>query len=918
MGSKDTVHFDLTQHQAIPRRNRITNSVTMPLNDSGKAPLGRARHVRHAFTSPIGTTDFYSEDTDRKDAFSMADAFTQHTPMMQQYLSIKQAHRDTLLFYRMGDFYELFFDDAEKAARLLDITLTTRGRSAGEAIKMAGVPYHAAEQYLARLVRLGESVAICEQVGDPSTSKGPVERKVVRIVTPGTVTDSALLDEKYDNKIVALNSVRGCLGLAWLSLSSGLFKVMETSVDNLISELERLHPAELVLPDGLAVPALTSLAIPTQKRPEWQFDPTSALHTLTEHFGTRDLAGFGADTLTVAIGSAGALLNYVKSTQETQLTHIGTLAVESEREYIRMDAATRRNLELTETIRGEKSPTLFSLLDHCATNMGSRLLYQWLHHPLRDHTRIRERLHAVQCLMPVTAPLSTRLRAVADIERITARLALRSARPRDLSALRDAIRHLATLPAHIAPLDNPLIQALINVLPSVTPVEAHLSAALLAEPAALLREGGVINDHYHAELDELRGLQTRCGEFLLAFETQERERTGIATLRVEYNRVHGFYIEVSKAQSDNVPEHYRRRQTLKNAERYSTPELKAFEDKALSAQERALALEKQLYEALLDELAPSIPALQTLAHAVATLDVLTHFASWADAHHYSEPELVDDDRLVIVAGRHPVVEKQVDHFIANDTQLNETCKLLLITGPNMGGKSTYMRQTALITLLAHVGSFVPAQQAIMGPIDRIFTRIGASDDLAGGRSTFMVEMTETATILHNASAHSLVLMDEVGRGTSTFDGLALAWAIAKALIEKNQCYTLFATHYFELTHLATDYTHVENVHLSAIEHHDKIVFLHHVEAGPASQSYGLAVAQLAGVPTRVIREARRYLMDLENQSVAHRQPDLFSTVNEAITPPLHPVIEQLQALELDELTPRQALSLLYDLKQRAH
>ncbi|GGY25904.1 DNA mismatch repair protein MutS [Paludibacterium paludis] len=839
----------------------------------------------------------------------------QHTPMMQQYLALKSEHTDKLVFYRMGDFYELFFEDAEKASRLLDITLTTRGSSAGTPIKMAGVPYHAAEQYLARLVKLGESVAICEQIGDPATSKGPVERKVMRVVTPGTVTDAALLDDKHDNIILALSSQRSRLGIAWMSVASGTFRVLECPVDDLPAELERLRPAELLMPDDLTVGILENWPGAKKKLPAWQFDADSARLTLTRHFGTRDLDGFGTDGMTVAIGAAGALLGYVKATQGVNPTHIASLGVEDHRDLIRMDAATRRNLEITETIRGERSPTLFSLLDQCATSMGSRLLANWLHHPLRSHTAICERLFAVRELMENGDGIHGDLREVADIERITARVALRSARPRDLSSLRDSITALLAMQPRLAGMESPLLARIGQVLPEVAPIAERLARAILPEPSTFLRDGGVINDGFHPDLDELRGIQTHCGEFLLQLEARERERTGIATLKVEFNRVHGFYIEVSRVNSDKVPDDYRRRQTLKNAERYITPELKEFEDKALSAQDRALALEKQLYEALLDELADAIPRLKALSEAVASLDVLAAFALRATAGNYIEPEFVDTPCLDIVDGRHPVVESQVDRFIANHTRLSDSRKLLLITGPNMGGKSTYMRQTALITLLAHVGSFVPAGRAVMGPVDRIFTRIGASDDLAGGRSTFMVEMTETANILNNAGEHSLVLMDEVGRGTSTFDGLALAWAIARALIEKNRAYTLFATHYFELTRLSSDYPSVANVHLSAVEHNDKIVFLHHVEDGPASQSYGLAVAQLAGVPGRVIREARRHLAELENHAASRQQPDLFSQPM-TVEPEPHPAIEMLQDIDPDTISPREALNMLYDLKSQ--
>lgn len=843
-----------------------------------------------------------------------------HTPMMQQYLALKREHMDKLLFYRMGDFYELFFEDAERAARLLDITLTTRGSSAGIPIRMAGVPYHAAEGYLARLVKLGESVAIVEQIGDPATSKGPVERKVVRIVTPGTLTDAALLDDKRDNRILAINAVKGVLGLAWISLASGEFRVSQTRVDDLASELERLKPAELLLPDDGIAGLIDTLSIPCQKRPAWQFDAESSTATLTRHFGTRDLAGFGAEGLPVAIGAAGALLDYVLATQGTHPGHIASLAVEARDSHIQLDAATRRNLEITETIRGEASPTLFSLLDTCATSMGSRALGHWLHHPLRSQQKIGERLEAVRALLAGYSDVRERLAEVSDVERITARVALRTARPRDLSALRDSLGQLAALKAPVAGLDSPLLQQLAQCLPDDSPVASLLSVAIAQEPATFLRDGGVIAEGYSAELDELRAIQRDCGSFLLELEAREKARTGISTLKVEYNKVHGFYIEVTKAQADKVPDDYRRRQTLKNVERYLTPELKEFEDKALSANDRALALEKQLYEAVLDALAPHIAELKLIAQAAASLDVLATLAERADTLGYAEPEFVPGIELNIEGGRHPVVEAQVERFIANDVVLSEQRKLLLITGPNMGGKSTYMRQVALITLLAHVGSFVPATRAVIGEVDRIFTRIGASDDLAGGRSTFMVEMTETANILNNATERSLVLMDEVGRGTSTFDGLALAWAIARALIDKSRAYTLFATHYFELTRLAEEFAQVANVHLSAVEHRDSIVFLHHVEDGPASQSYGLAVASLAGVPARVIREAKKHLTELENQSAAaSRQPDLFvAALNSApAEAEPDPLVERLAELDVDGMSPREAHALLYELSQAA-
>src|SRR5688572_2976288 len=848
-----------------------------------------------------------------------------HTPMMQQYLRIKAQHADKLLFYRMGDFYEMFYDDAERAARLLDITLTRRGESAGEAIKMAGVPYHSVEQYLAKLVRLGESVAICEQIGDPATSKGPVERQVTRVVTPGTLTDAALLDEKRDNLLLALCPGRGAVGLAWLSLSSGRFVVMEVPAANLAAELERLAPAEILVPDDAPSDLLNGSTVAVRRLPPWQFDREAAALALARQLETRDLAGFGAGDLTVAVSAAGALLEYVRATQGTAIAHVKALAVEHERAWVRMDPATRRNLELTETIRGEPAPTLYSLLDTCATAMGSRLLRQTLHHPLRDRTVLAARHDAVEKLLggPGGAPwraLHDLLRECADVERITARIALRSARPRDLSGLRETLKLLPALDARLAALDGPCLAGLGHALAPQAEVVGLLDRAIKPEPAAVVREGGVIADGYDGELDELRSIQSNCGEFLLELEARERARTGIAALKVEYNRVHGFYIELGRSHADKVPDDYRRRQTLKNAERYITPELKAFEDKALSARERALAREKQLYDGLLDQLAPCIPRLQRAAAALAQLDMLCAFAERATALDYVRPEFADEPMVGIEGGRHPVVERQVESFIANGTRLAAARRMLIVTGPNMGGKSTYMRQVALIALLAHCGSFVPAKRARLGPLDAIYTRIGAADDLAGGRSTFMVEMTEAAYILHNATPSSLVLMDEIGRGTSTLDGLSLAWAIARHLVEKTRSLTLFATHYFEMTRLAEDFPEAVNVHLDAVEHKDRIVFLHSVEEGPASQSYGLEVAQLAGVPGAVIRAARRRLAELEEHGLAAGpQRDLFSAgraAPAAAAPEEHPLLKRLRELEPDALTPKEALELLYQLRKQ--
>ena len=852
-------------------------------------------------------------------AASKSAAKPAHTPMMEQYLKIKAAHPDMLLFYRMGDFYELFHEDAIRAAKLLDITLTQRGASNGNPIKMAGVPFHSAEPYLAKLVKLGESVAICEQIGDPATSKGPVERKVVRIVTPGTLTDSALLDEKRDSLLLALHQHQDKLGMAWLNLASGQFVVSESDAKNLTAELERLQPSEILLAENATPPAGYKAAIKTL--PVWHFDLQTARRGLCQQFSTLDLAGFGCDDFTLGLEAAGALLGYAKLTQGQSIAHVRNLRVHSAENFVRMDAATRRNLEISQTLRGEASPTLLSLMDTCASNMGSRLLNHWLNHPLRDRTVLCNRLDAVENIAEHCHTVHEQIKPCVDVERISARIALRSARPRDLSGLRDTLAMLPQLHKTLHNNPSQLASELAAALLPDPALSALLQRTLRTEPSVVLRDGGVIADGFDAELDELRGIQTNCGDFLLELESRERARSGIATLKVEYNRVHGFYIEVSQAQSANVPEDYRRRQTLKNAERYITPELKAFEDKALSANDRALAREKILYEQLLDQLAPSIPQLQRIAAAIAELDVLATYAERAATLNFSAPTFSADAAINILNGRHPVVEAQVEQFIANDTNLNDKRQMLLITGPNMGGKSTYMRQVALITLLAHCGSFVPADEALIGEIDQIFTRIGSSDDLASGRSTFMVEMTEAANILHNATEKSLVLVDEIGRGTSTFDGLALAYAIARHLLESNCSYTLFATHYFELTRLSEQFKQLANVHLKAIEHQHSIVFLHSVHEGAASQSYGLQVAALAGVPNEVIKNARKQLRTLEQQSaMQHPQGDLFASVagnqlQEVAEITEHPALSALQDIQPDELSPKAALEKLYQLKK---
>ncbi|MBL8525664.1 MAG: DNA mismatch repair protein MutS [Betaproteobacteria bacterium] len=832
--------------------------------------------------------------------------------MMQQYLRIKAEYPDTLVLYRMGDFYELFFDDAIKAAKLLDITLTTRGQSAGTPIKMAGVPFHSIEQYLAKLVKAGESAAICEQVGEV-TNKGPVERAVVRVITPGTLTDSALLPDARDVLIVAVHVQGNRVGLASLSLSGGRFRITEASLSQFNAELERLQPAELLLADGAA---LSASGIATRRIADWQFDFDSATNLLSKQFGTSDLKGFGCEDLPLAVAAAGALLQYVQQTQRGALPHITGLAVERNDDFIRMDAATRRNLEISETINRDASPTLFSLLNSTATSMGARLLRDWLHHPLRNRNAIQERLHASQCLTPLAAEIHAVLGNWSDIERIVTRIALRTARPRDLSALRDALGTAPALAQLISTIETPALARLSGHFRPESRIHTGLSAAIKDEPATLIRDGGVIRDEFDAELDELRGMQNNASEFLLDLEKRERERTGIANLRVEYNRVHGFYIEITQGQLDKVPDDYRRRQTLKNAERFITPELKVFEDKALSAGERSLAREKFLYEQLLDQLLPHVSQLHALARAAAELDVLCANALNAKRFNLSVPVFVDEDRIAIQGGRHLVVESQVESFIANDCDLSRSRQLLLITGPNMGGKSTYMRQVAQIALLAHTGSLVPAAHVEIGCIDQIMTRIGASDDLAGGRSTFMVEMTEAAAILNNATMNSLVLIDEIGRGTSTFDGLALAYSIARQLAEVTRCYSLFATHYFELTHLNAELPNLANVHLDAVEMKDKIVFLHKLESGPANKSYGLQVAQLAGVPKSVVRAARKHLEKLETTAApVSAQGGLFD--QPAITPEAapHPALDALDDLRPDELSPREALEKLYQLKQ---
>ncbi len=844
----------------------------------------------------------------------------QHTPIMQQYLRIKAQHPDTLLFYRMGDFYELFYDDARRAVQLLDITLTARGQSAGEPIPMAGIPYHSVDGYLAKLVRLGESVAICEQVGDPAASKGPVERKVVRIVTPGTVTDEALLEERRDNLLAAVHRRNDVFGIAALDLTSGRFTVQQVEgTEALAGELERLAPAELLAGEDAELPRAVTERRGLRRQPPWHFEPDSAYRRLTAQFGTRDLSGFGCQDLPVAVGAAGCLLHYVQETQRTALPHLQGLAVEPREDSVILDAATYRNLELEHSLGGHPERTLAGVLDRTATAMGSRLMRRWIHRPLRDRHRLNLRLHVIETLLAqcAYAPLHEALRGIGDVERILARVALKSARPRDLAALRQALGRLPTVQGLLDGHDSPLLGELAGRIGEHPDTHDLLARAIIDAPPALVRDGGVIAPGYDAELDELRALSENAGQFLTQLEERERARTGISTLKVNYNKVHGYYIEVGRTHAEHIPADYQRRQTLKNAERYITPELKDFEDKVLSARERALAKEKRLYDELLERLHGELAALQRCAGALAELDVLVNLAERADSLDYARPQLADAPGLHITGARHPVVERVSDEpFVPNDTRLDEDRRILIITGPNMGGKSTYMRQTALITLMAHMGSYVPAAQAVVGPVDRIFTRIGASDDLAGGRSTFMVEMTETANILHNATPNSLVLMDEIGRGTSTYDGLALAWACAVHLADQVHAFTLFATHYFELTGLPDRHPGMANVHLDAVEHGDTIVFLHAVKGGPADRSYGLHVAALAGVPAGVIERARERLQELEGQDSALGRSDRPAGAQEQM--PLfaaapHPAVSRLQKLEPDALSPRDALALIYEL-----
>ncbi len=844
---------------------------------------------------------------------------TFHTPMMQQYLRIKAAHPDTLLFYRMGDFYELFFDDAKKAARLLDITLTSRGQTAGVPIPMAGVPYHAAENYIAKLLKQGESVAMCEQIGDPATTKGPVERKVMRIITPATVTDEALLEERKDNLLVSVFLFKQTYGIASLDVSSGRFLVQQvTTTAQLLDEIARLNPAELLVSEDWYVPAPLKERSGLSRRAPWHFELDSARQRLLKQFSVQDLQGFGCEQMPAAICAAGCLLHYLKETQQSTLPHLQGIKVENSADSIVLDAASRRNLELDYHPTGQLDYTLFGVLDKSITAMGSRCLRRWLNRPIRDHAMLNNRYHCIESLLQQQhyQALQALLRQTGDIERISARIALKSARPRDLVVLRQTLSVLPSLQEALLKSENPYLHCLAEALITQPVLLDLLTRAIIDNPPVLIRDGGVIAPGYHPELDALRDLSQNADQFLLDMEQRERAATGINTLKVNYNRVHGYYIGVSRLHAEKIPAHYHRKQTLKGEERYITAELKAFEDKVLSARDKSLSFEKALYEQLLTQLAESLTPLQRCATALAEIDVLSLFAERAETLNLSRPTLSFKSGLSIEAGRHIVVEQVCKTpFVANDLALSSQRKMLIITGPNMGGKSIFMRQSALIVLMAHIGCYVPAKSVTCGVIDRIFTRIGASDDLASGRSTFMVEMSETANILHNATSNSLILMDEIGRGTSTFDGLSLAWACAEHLAKITKAYTLFATHYFELTQLVEEHKTIHNVHLEAIEHGETIIFLHAVKDGAASQSYGLQVASLAGVPRGVIEKAKEKLQSLEEQACLEQQNGVGNTqLDIFLAKETHPIMAFLEQLAPDELTPKQALQVLYQLK----
>jgi len=863
----------------------------------------------------------------------------QHTPMMQQYFKLKKDHPNELLFYRMGDFYEMFYDDAKTASQVLDITLTARGKTDGEPIPMAGIPFHAAENYIAKLVRSGISVAVCEQTGDPATSKGPVERKVMRIVTPGTLTDEAFLEARRDNLLCAVHfNNELCFGISWIDLSGGRFSVSEvTSLDEMISELQRIQPAEILISDEFPYENSLEGFSGIRRQAPWLFDSESSERLLTNHFKTKDLSGFGCESMHIAIQAAGCLLQYAKDTQRNQLPHINTLNKELRSNSILLDAASRKNLEIDTNLSGDTQHTLAWVMDACSTSMGSRLLRRWLNKPLRDRNIIEARQDVITELLKEYHydPIQDLLKKTGDIERILTRVALRSARPRDLSRLRDTLIILPAIQSELKSLTSERMVFISQLISEHPEISDLLFNSIIDNPPVVIRDGGVIKEGYDSELDDLRNISENAGQFLIDLETREREATGLSSLKVGYNRVHGYFIEISKSQSEKAPDTYVRRQTLKNAERFITPELKVFEDKALSSKSRALSREKLLYEGIIDQLNNKLVQLQNCAQGISELDVLCNFTERAQTLNFNRPNFTNEHKILIEEGRHPIVDQLISApFVPNDLILDDQRKMLIITGPNMGGKSTYMRQIALIVLLSGTGSFVPASHATIGQVDQIFTRMGSSDDTAGGRSTFMVEMTETANILNNATEQSLVLMDEVGRGTSTFDGLSLAWSSAVHLAKEIKAYSLFATHYFEMTQLTDEISTTANVHLSATEHNDTIVFLHNVLDGAASQSYGLQVAKLAGVPEAVISNAKKQLAELElKDQQLHNSPTQANDTKEPVSTPssrnnnfshfqndlfgAEPTeLEiKLKQIEPDELSPREALDALYALRK---
>ncbi len=845
---------------------------------------------------------------------------TSHPPMIRQYLSIKADYPNDLLFYRMGDFYELFFEDAVVAADLLEITLTSRGKNRGTPIPMCGVPFHAVDNYLSRLVAMGRSAVICEQVGDPNATRGPVERRVQRIVTPGTLTEESLLDATHESVLMAINTYAAkhhYAGVAWINLSTGLFSVAATRSRTELSTLvDSVRPTEVLVPEGAK--EKWDNATPRQLDP-LRFDSALGTSMLANHFGTKDLTGFGIAKLDLVVGAAAAALTYAQEACRQPLDFIEAIRLHSDSSILHMDAQTRRNLEIDRRIQSsDQHGTLFDVVDFTATPMGSRLVRHWLNEPCRDIEIVRARHEVVEGLLEqrMSDSLAKTLRPVGDLQRIVTRIAMGTATPRDLVRTKVAIQCHSQVLELIEKLDLPNEIEALAQHSGLNKVRNLIERAIVDEPPATSREGGMIAQGFDAALDELRAVRSEASNYLQDLEQRERDRTGVPTLRVGHNRVHGYYIELTRAQSSEVPDDYVRRQTLKNTERFVTQELWEFEEKYLRSESDALEREKRLYADLVATIGESAKQLRQAADALARIDVLNGFAEAAREHGYIRPEFTDSSSLSIEDGKHPVLSAGPGlDFVPNSIDMHEFRRMLVVTGPNMGGKSTYMRQTALIVILAYAGSFVPAKRAVIGPIDGIFTRIGASDDLSGGQSTFMVEMTETANILHNATSSSLVLLDEIGRGTSTYDGLALALAIAHSMAQTVRAFTLFSTHYFELTALAQKLETVHNVHLNAVEHNRKVVFLHSVEDGPASQSYGIHVARLAGIPGRVLQHARNQLHKLEQLAIKSGESNYIDLFEEHLEHEDydHPAIERLRQTDLDELSPRAAHELLYEL-----